>query len=156
VIRVAVGSEKPSVKKAWRSLEEANAYLRRRRRISHDIRNMNENTVGAITISTPSARMERGHRGRQEKRRKRSSSSRVTRRTLRTSQRAGVDEVVADLLPPRRWRIKRLKKEGGVLMVGDGINDAPALATADVGAAMGLTGTDIAIEITSITLQTTV
>ncbi|HIH88714.1 TPA: cation-translocating P-type ATPase, partial [Candidatus Bathyarchaeota archaeon] len=67
--------------------------------------------------------------------------------------RAGVDEVVADLLPAEKVaHIKRLKESGKVLMVGDGINDAPALATADVGAAMGLTGTDIAIETAGITL----
>lgn len=67
---------------------------------------------------------------------------------------AGVDEVVADLLPAEKVaHILRLKKAGGkVLMVGDGINDAPALATADVGVAMGLTGTDIAIETAGITL----
>jgi heavy metal translocating P-type ATPase len=69
---------------------------------------------------------------------------------------AGFDEVVADLLPAEKVEhIKRLKREGGVvLMIGDGINDAPALATADVGVAMGLTGTDIAIETAGITLAT--
>jgi heavy metal translocating P-type ATPase len=66
---------------------------------------------------------------------------------------AGVDEVVADLLPAEKvGHIKRLKESGGVLMVGDGINDAPSLATADVGVAMGLTGTDIAIETAGISL----
>ena len=70
--------------------------------------------------------------------------------------RVGVDEVAADLLPDQKVEhIERLKREGHtVLMVGDGINDAPALAAADVGVAMGLSGTDIAIETAGITLTT--
>jgi len=66
----------------------------------------------------------------------------------------GVDEVVSNLLPSEKVdRVKRLKKDGSiVLMVGDGINDAPALATADVGVAMGLTGTDVTVETAGITL----
>jgi Cd2+/Zn2+-exporting ATPase len=71
------------------------------------------------------------------------------------ASRIGVDEIASDLLPAEKVEhVKRLKEEGGVLMVGDGINDAPALATADVGVAMGLTGTDIAIETAGITLST--
>ena len=68
---------------------------------------------------------------------------------------AGVDEVEADLLPAEKvTHVKRLKEAGRrVVMVGDGINDAPSLATADVGVAMGLTGTDIAIETAGITLS---
>jgi len=71
------------------------------------------------------------------------------------AERAGVDEVVADLLPAEKvTHVKQLKEAGGkVMMVGDGINDAPSLATADVGIAMGLTGTDIAIETAGITLS---
>jgi P-type E1-E2 ATPase len=71
------------------------------------------------------------------------------------ASRIGVDEVAWDLLPSNKVEhLRRLKEDGRVLMVGDGINDAPALATADVGVAMGLSGTDIAIETAGITLST--
>ncbi len=60
----------------------------------------------------------------------------------------GCDEVFAELLPAQKVEIVRNLQRGGkgVCMVGDGINDAPSLAAATVGVAMGLRGTDVAIE----------
>ena len=66
---------------------------------------------------------------------------------------AGVDEVIAGVLPEGKDAvIRRLKKEGHVLMVGDGINDAPALTRADTGMAIGA-GTDVAIDAADVVLM---
>jgi Cd2+/Zn2+-exporting ATPase len=70
-------------------------------------------------------------------------------------QQAGVSEVRAEMLPEDKWQaVAALREEfGHVGMVGDGINDAPALAAADVGFAMGVTGTDSALETADVTLM---
>ncbi|MGC7403336.1 heavy metal translocating P-type ATPase [Pandoraea pneumonica] len=70
-------------------------------------------------------------------------------------EQAGVSDVRAEMLPEDKWQaITALRAEfGHVGMVGDGINDAPALAAADVGFAMGVTGTDSALETADVTLM---
>ncbi len=73
---------------------------------------------------------------------------------LAIGQMAGIDQVISDVLPgDKAQAVGKLQKAGKrVLMVGDGINDAPALATADVGMAMG-SGTDIAMETADVVLM---
>jgi Cd2+/Zn2+-exporting ATPase len=70
------------------------------------------------------------------------------------AEETGVDEVLAELLPEDKVQaIRELKKSGRVMMVGDGVNDAPALATSDLGVAMGAAGTDIAMETADVVLM---
>jgi Cd2+/Zn2+-exporting ATPase len=84
----------------------------------------------------------------------------LTGDTVRTGQnigkQVGISDVFAEVLPEEKaMHVLELKKAGyRVAMVGDGINDAPALATADVGIAMGAAGSDVAIETADFTIMT--
>ncbi len=75
----------------------------------------------------------------------------ITARVI--GEKAGVDEVIAGVLPEGKEQvIRQLKEQGKVAMVGDGINDAPALTRADMGIAIGA-GTDVAIEAADVVLM---
>jgi len=71
-------------------------------------------------------------------------------------QEVGVDEIVAEVLPSEKLQVVELEKKAGynVMVVGDGINDAPALAAGNVGVAMGVGGADITMRSADIVLMT--
>lgn len=78
----------------------------------------------------------------------------VAGRAREVAEEAGVDEVHAELLPDEKLnRLEALRRRyGRIVMVGDGVNDAPALAAADVGVAMGGIGSDVALETADVVL----
>jgi heavy metal translocating P-type ATPase len=80
----------------------------------------------------------------------------TTRAAKAIAQQVGVDKVMAEMLPQDKVEaVRDLVQQGKtVLMVGDGVNDAPAIAEASVGAAMGVAGSDVAIETADVVLMT--
>ncbi|MDZ7679841.1 MAG: cation-translocating P-type ATPase [Acidimicrobiales bacterium] len=77
-----------------------------------------------------------------------------TRTARAIADQVGIDDVRAELLPADKAdAVADLRRRGPVLMIGDGINDAPALASADVGVAMGALGSDVAIEAADVAIM---
>ena len=74
---------------------------------------------------------------------------------FRSAREIGVDDFQAELLPEQKQAfVRKCQAEGRIVgMIGDGVNDAPALALADVGIAMGAAGSDVAIETADVTLM---
>ncbi len=82
------------------------------------------------------------------------SAPAVDQRKNAIGKEVGIDEPRAPLMPEGKvLALKELGREGGVAMVGDGVNDAPALAAASVGVAMGGAGSDVALETADVVLM---